>query len=118
MKYAALTLLILCGIGWTGLFYYKDKADKIVGNYNTAAAAAVTHAAAITAKDTKILNKQGATAIASAVTQAQAVQVYYKTVYVPKITYLEKQPDADEATKCAGLPVPGSVLGSLQPGGG
>lgn len=117
MKYAVLALLILCGLEGTGLFYYKDKADTIVARYNTAAAAAVTHAQAITAKDMQILQKQGATAVAAATTHTQAVQVYYKTIYVPKITYLEKQPDADEATKCSGLPVPGSILDSLQPGG-
>jgi len=118
MKYAVLALLILCGLEGTGLFYYKDKSDNIVLRYNVAAAAAVTHAQAITARDTANLQAQGRTAVASAATHTQAAQVYYKTVYVPKITYLARQPDADEATKCAALPVPGAILDQLRGPGG
>lgn len=95
----------------------KAKADleSLKASYAIAAASAITHAQAVTAADTKNLQNQGRTAIASAATKNTAVQIHYKTVYLPSLTKLDPK---DEANKCAGLPVPTAVLTSLPNGPG
>lgn len=94
---------------------WKDKYDSLQANYATAAASAITHAQAITAKDTKAIQNQGTNAVASAATKTAAIQVHYKTIYLPSLTKLDPK---DEASKCANLPVPDSVLTSLPNGPG
>lgn len=89
---------------WEGEF------NSLQASYATAAASAITHAAAITAKDTQANQKQGTQAVAFAATKTQAIKVYYKTVYLPSLTKLDPK---DEASKCANLAVPDSVLNSL-----
>ena len=117
MNYVSILLALSLAAAITTASIYRadsirDKAalTTLKAQYATAAAAAITHAAAITAKDTKNLQTQGTTAVASAATKTQAIKVYYKTIYLPSLTKLDPK---DEASKCANLAVPDSVLASL-----
>lgn len=115
--YAILGILLAFAALGCWATYEDGQASKWEGKYNTlqasyatAAASAITHAQAVSAKEKAANQKQGAQALASAATKQTAIKVYYKTVYLPSLTKLDPK---DEASKCANLAVPDSVLTSL-----